>query len=108
MIVKSNLPKLFNASGLTIAPFVFIVPEHIYDAPLIAHEMIHYQEQKRWFVLPWWIAYLLSRTFRKDAEVRAYKTQIHLGGCSIEQAARWLSTNYFLGITQQEAEELLK
>lgn len=108
MIVKSNLPKLFNAWATTIAPFIFVVPEHANNVPLLEHEKIHYKEQLKWLILPWWIAYLASSKFRLNAEVRAYKKQIELGGCTVEQAAHWLSTNYFLDITQQEAEELLR
>lgn len=108
MIVKSKLPKLFNAWGLTVAPFIFIAPEQADNKPLIAHEMVHYREQLKWLVLPWWIAYLISRKFRLNAEVRAYKVQVAQGGCTVEQAAYWLSSNYRLGISQREAEELLK
>jgi hypothetical protein len=109
MLVKSTLPEWFNAWGLTIAPFIFIVPQHIDDAALIAHETVHYKEQLKWLVIPWWIAYLVSSDFRKNAEVRAYKKQISLGGCSYSQAAYWLSTNYRLDITEEEAyKELLR
>jgi len=108
MLVKSNFPRLFNAAGITIAPFIFIVPNQADDKALVAHETVHYKEQLKWLVIPWWITYLVSRTFRKNAEIRAYKVQIALGGCTVQQAARWLSTNYMLGISQQEAEALLK
>jgi hypothetical protein len=108
MIVKSNFAKLFGASAITIAPFIFIAPSKADDKALVAHEMVHYKEQLKWLVIPWWIAYLVSRTFRKNAEIRAYKVQIALGGISVQQAAYWMSTIYMLGISQQEAEELLK
>jgi hypothetical protein len=106
MLIKSNFPKLFNAGAITIAPFIFIAPEQADDAALVAHENVHYKEQLKWLMIPWWIAYLVSRTFRKNAEVRAYKVQIALGGCTVQQAAHWMSTNYMLGISQQEAEAL--
>lgn len=108
MIVKSRLPALFNAWGLTVAPFIFVVPEQADNKPLIAHELVHYKEQLKWLIVPWWIAYLLVPKFRLSAEVRAYKVQIALGGCTVQQAAHWLSSNYMLGISQHEAEELLK
>lgn len=107
MIIKTNLPKLFNAWALTVAPFIFVVPEHANNQPLIAHEKVHYNEQLLWLVLPWWVAYLLSSSFRLKAEVRGYKVQIAQGGCTVQQAAWWLSTNYKLKITQQQAEQLL-
>jgi hypothetical protein len=107
MIIKTNLPKLFNAWALTIAPFIFVIPGHANDQALIAHEKVHFNEQLRWLILPWWIAYLLNSSFRLRAEVRGYKVQINQGGCSVQQAALWLSTNYRLNITQQQAEQLL-
>lgn len=108
MIIKSNFAKFFGADAITLAPFIFISPSKANDEALVAHEMVHYKEQLRWLVIPWWIAYLVSRTFRKNAEIRAYKVQIALGGITVEQAARWMSTTYFLGISQQEAENLFK
>jgi hypothetical protein len=54
-----------------------------------------------------WIAhYLLSRKFRFDAEVRAYRRQIELGGVTPAQAAQAL-LNYRLGITLEKAIEAL-
>lgn len=107
MIIKTNLPRLFGAWGLTVAPFIFVVPEHANDQPLIEHELVHYREQLRWLVVPWWIAYLVSRKFRLNAELRAYRVQISLGGCTVDEAARWLSTLYWLRISQDEAKKLL-
>jgi hypothetical protein len=108
MLIKSRLPALFNAWGLTIWPIIFIVPKQIKNLPLIAHEKVHLKEQARWLVIPWWIAYLLSRKFRLAAEVRAHRVQIDMGGCTPEQAARWLATNYWLGIDTPSALAALK
>ncbi len=106
MLIKTNFPRLFNADAITIAPFIFIAPAWADNAALIAHEKVHYEEQLKWLIIPWWIAYLVSRTFRKNAEVRAYKVQIALGGITVQRAAYWMSTIYMLGISQQEAEAL--
>lgn len=105
MIVKSSLAKLFGASALTVWPFIFIVDPS--DAPLIAHEMTHYDEQLKYLVVFWWVLYLLSRAFRQRAEVKAYKVQIALGGLTIDRASYYLSSMYFLGITQEKAKSLL-
>jgi hypothetical protein len=108
MIIKSQLPALFKAWGLTIWPFIIIVPEQIDNLPLIAHEEVHLKEQARWLVIPWWVAYLLSPKFRLAAEVRAHRVQIDMGGCTPEQAARWLATNYRLRIDIPTALAALK
>jgi len=104
MIIKSSLPKIFGASGLTIWPFIFMVNPD--DQPLVAHEKVHFAEQARWLVLPWWVAYLLSAAFRKNTEVRAYKAQIAAGG-DIEMCAFYLARNYRLGITAKQAKQEL-
>lgn len=104
MIIQSNLPKLFKASGLTIWPFIFVVDKN--DLSLIEHEKVHFSEQWKLLVIGWWALYFFS-FFRLKAELRAYKVQIKYG-LKPELAAYWLSTNYYLTITQEEALNLLK
>ena len=106
MIIKTRLPAVFGAAALTVWPFVFVRPESAADAALIAHEQVHFKEQRRWLVLPWWAAYLLSRKFRCAAEVRAYRVQIALG-LPLDAAAEYLSTMYRLGIDKASATQLL-
>ena len=100
MIVGTNLiPQGFSAFCLW--PFIFVKPEHRSDSALIAHELVHYQEQA--WITPLWVAlYLISRKFRLAAEVRAYTRQIQLGGVTREQAAKAL-LSYRLGITYAKA-----
>lgn len=107
ILVETSLPKLFGAAALTVWPFVFITPACAQDTALIAHENVHYKEQIKYLVVFWWIAYLLNKTFRQNAEVRAYKVQLGLGGLTVDQAAHYLSTIYWLGITQEQAVKLL-
>lgn len=103
---------LTAARLLTSYPHAGIVIDgqlmHINNLPLIAHEEVHLKEQARWLVVPWWIAYLLSPKFRLAAEVRAHRVQIDMGGCTPEQAARWLATNYRLRIDIPTALAALK
>lgn len=106
MIVKSNFPRLFGASGLTIWPFIFIVDPT--DTALVAHETVHYKEQPRYLVIFWWLLYLLSKSFRKTAEVKAYTMQISVGGLTVDQAAHYMATMYALGIDEAKAKELFK
>jgi len=107
MIVKSRLPALFGACGLTVWPFIFIVPSCIEDLPLIEHEKVHLKEQAKWLVLPWWVAYLLWPKFRLTAEVRAHRVQISVGGCTPEQAARRIVKNYMLKVSYAHVLSLL-
>lgn len=106
MIIKTTLPEFFGAAGLAIWPFIFMIDPD--DEALVAHEMTHYKEQVKYLVIFWWIFYLFSKKFRLNAEVKAYKVQIQLGGLTVNRAAYYLSTMYKLGITQEEAEALLK
>ena len=103
MIVTTRLvPRGFDA--ITAWPFIFIRPEHLHNAALIEHELVHYQEQ-RWITPVWVLRYLLSRKFRLAAEVRAYRRQIAIGGITKDQAAQML-TQYRLGISLEQANGL--
>lgn len=91
--------------ALTVWPFIFVHPGK--ETPgLIEHERVHWREQMRWLVLPWWALYLLSKRFRLAAEVRAYRRQIAVGGISIVSAAMQL-TKYRTGVTYAQALSLL-
>ena len=97
MIIYSNwlVPGKFGA--MTAWPFIFVKTSCKGDAALIEHEMVHYREQE--WITPWWfLKYAFSKTFRIDAEARAYKTQIASGALTIYQAAWWL-TQYDSSLT---------
>lgn len=92
---------------MSIAPFIFIVPECYCEYALLAHERVHFDEQIRVLTIPWWVCYLLSADFRFKAELRAYSKQIELGGVSIDKAAELIATKYRLNVTALEAAEAL-
>lgn len=105
-IVKTNfIAKGFDA--FTVCPIIFVRPEKADDHALIAHEIVHYCEQEKMGVALWLARYAASKTFRLEAEVRAYKRQIELGGITVEKAAQLL-TQYKLGISHAEAVAKLK
>ena len=100
MIIKTTLvPKGFQA--ITAWPFIFIT---VLDYGLIEHEMVHYREQA-WIAPVWWLRYLLSKSFRQAAEVRAYTRQIEVGGITRLSAAAMM-LNYKLDLTLTDALEL--
>jgi len=97
-----SLPfRPFGFAAFTCWPFVFVHKDSLNDSPLLAHEGVHYAEQRRVLTLPWLLAYLLWAPFRLRAEVRAYALQIKLGGLSPEQAAQLL-LRYRCGVTYDE------
>ena len=101
MIISTRLvPRGFDA--ITVWPFILVRPGARERPGLMVHEVVHYREQKRWGVLPWLLAYLLSRRFRINAEVRAYQAQIDCQGISVEGAAACL-THYRTRISYEEA-----
>lgn len=104
MLIKTNwLMKDFDA--FTCWPFIFIRPNQVNNKGLVAHEMVHYKEQGV-LSLVWLAMYFCSKKFRLEAEVRAYKVQIGVGGISLEEAANML-TKYRLGIDFRQALILL-
>ena len=100
MIIKTKLiPDPFQA--ITIWPFILTKVD---DRGLIEHEMVHYREQA-WVAPVWWLRYLLSKSFRQAAEVRAYTRQIEVGGITRLSAAAMM-LNYKLDLTLTDALEL--
>jgi hypothetical protein len=89
-------------------PWVFIRPSRVADVALIEHERVHLDEQEAAGTVWWWAKYLLSRQFRQDAEVRAYRRQMELGGITVERAAHMLVTHYRLNIDLPTAIGLLQ
>lgn len=111
MLIKTSLlfkiKCLKDFDALTCWPFIFIRPEQVENKGLIEHELVHYREQRKMFLLPWLVLYLVSKKFRLAAELRAYQRQIEVGGISIRQAAFYLR-KYNLGISYADAIKKLK
>lgn len=101
MIIYTRLlvPKGFDA--ITVWPFIFMRQA---DPALREHELVHYREQA-WVAPLWWARYALSKTFRVQAEVRAYRVQM-AHGMSLAAAAMWLQ-KYDTQMTQAQAVALL-
>lgn len=91
---------------MAVHPWLLIVPERKNDAALIAHEQVHLDEQATG-VVRWWWKYLTSASFRLDAEVRAYRVQIELGGISPEHAATLIADRYGLDVSYSRALSLV-
>lgn len=90
MIVQ--VPRVFKKfDALTVYPFIFIRPSQRHNIGLLAHEMVHYNEQKAAWVVPWLVKYLFSKEFRIAAEERAYAVQLEMGALSKEDVAYYLS-----------------
>lgn len=104
IIYTHRVFKGFDA--FTVWPFIFVRPEARNDTGLIEHEMVHYREQRSCLTVPWLIAYFISKRFRLDAEVRAYKRHIEVGGITTDHAAEAL-TKYGLSVTVDQARKLL-
>ena len=99
IITSTFVPTGFD--GITVWPFIFMRYE---DKVLTNHETVHYNEQA-WITPIWWARYLLSKTFRVAAEVRAYKQSI-AAGMTVENAAQWLM-KYDSSLTLDECVKLL-
>lgn len=83
-IIKTNKVSWFKAGAITIFPFIFIHPNLMGDWLTIEHEIIHYEQQKRWAIyglgiglIAWYMLYLLAlpvgwNPFRYKWEMEAY------------------------------------
>lgn len=105
MIIKSSFLVPNGFDGMTLWPFIFILPECANDVGLLAHEQVHYQRMAWWSPV-WWLLYLLFPPFRVREEVLAYKVSIQ-HGMPLGKAAWWLC-RYDSRMTLTKALDLLK
>ena len=93
-------------AGATRGCVIFIRPAYKHDKPLYEHEYTHV---KQWYMTLglFGIFYKLSKRFRLWAEANAYAVQVN-HGADIDLMADYLSTNYGLGITADEAKKAIK
>jgi len=104
MIIYTDLmPSRFG--GYTIGPITLIRPKYKNDLSLHAHEAVHRKQFSRNPLFG--LAYLFSKEARKGYEVEAYRAQLAVNPALLDNCARWLSTNYDLGISIAEAKALL-
>jgi hypothetical protein len=106
MIFYTNLfiPARFAAA--TYGPFIFIRPEKRDDAGLLAHEQTHVRQF--WKNPLFGIAYLLSKNSRAKYEVDAYREQLKHYPEREAVLAEQLATKYGLGISVDDALEMLR
>lgn len=102
----SWLPR--NAAGVALCPYIFIRKDRKDDKALLAHEMVHWERQKKLGTVRWVFCYLASPTFRFEEEVLGYKKQIELGGMTKERAALSIAEKYKTGRGYAECLEALE
>jgi hypothetical protein len=76
-------------------------------AALIAHEKCHQQQMARDGTLRFYWRYFTSTDARLDYELEAYRVWVRVKPDDLYRCARALITSYGLGVTYQEATELL-
>ncbi len=106
MIIYTNrvVPKGFAA--ITLGFIILIRLQHRGDTGLLAHERVHVRQwRESWGMF--WPRYLVSRRWRRDYEVEAYREQLKHSPECIDLFAGYLSANYKLGISRDIARSLL-
>jgi len=112
MIIQTSLFPLFfftNVKAITISKKLIIVKTGYKTKPLIAHETCHQKQMEAlgsFGSVKFWFKYWFSKSFRQAAEVEAYKISI-ANGESINLSAMYLSSGYSLGLSFQQAKDLL-
>lgn len=100
------IPKQYDA--MTRGPFILIRPKFKEEKGLLEHETIHVRQ---WWKNPLFHAlrYKLSKKYRLQCEVAAYKHQLKFyDKDETKLFATFISNNYKLNISQEEAEKLLQ
>ena len=106
MIITTRfIPRGFDAMAL--GPVILIRPECKDDTGLVAHERVHVRQwRESWGMF--WPRYLLSRRWRRDYEVEAYREQLKYSPHCLDLFAGYLARNYRLNISLDQARSLLK
>jgi hypothetical protein len=98
------IPKKYDA--ITIGPQIVMRKASKGDIGLLEHEKVHVKQFWK-FLLLHPILYYFSKKYRCNAEVEAFKKQLEYSPNSKDLYAYYLSTNYGLDITVEEAKLLL-
>jgi len=75
---------------------------------LIAHEHFHQRQMARDGTLRFYWRYFTDQEARQDYEVEAYRVWVQVEPADLYRCARALTGSYGLGLTDQEAIELLR
>lgn len=95
-----------NNAGCARGPVILIRPEYRGDTGLLEHEKTHVWQFWRTFGLHSFL-YLFSKSYRLKAEVEAYRVQLTYASAQALRFAGFLSANYGLDISQEDALKLL-
>ena len=74
MIFYTNRPVPSGAAACARGPFIFIRPKYRGDVGLLEHERVHVKQCYRTLGIHAFL-YLLSKRYRLNAEVEAYRAQ---------------------------------
>jgi hypothetical protein len=100
-----------NSAGCVrvfLLPIIFIRPEYKDDVGLYEHELVHVKQAWRCIFPPvHGLLYLLSESYRLNCEVEAYKVQARYNPEHRELYATFISRDYGLDISQEDALRLL-
>ncbi len=112
MVFYTNLFIPSRFSAYTYGFIVVVRPESKGNEALLQHELTHVKQF--WRNPLTGLFYMLSKSHRQKAEVEAYRAQLTYSPCKedyqryLDAFAGYLSSNYGLGITIDEARNLLK
>jgi hypothetical protein len=101
-----TVPWLPIFSGLTLHPRLILVRKGVAES-LLAHEQVHAAQMLRSGWLRFWFRYLLSREYRLACEAEAYAISVS-HGVDIDDCADFLSKNYWLCVSPEEARHAIE
>ena len=67
--------KKFTTWAITIAPFVFVLPQYADNKAILAHEQVHLDQVKRMRWIPFYWNYLFNIGFRRSVEAEGKAKQ---------------------------------
>jgi hypothetical protein len=98
--------------GLSMGLFVVVRSDHAADRPTILHELEHCKQFWRGWGVLHMLRYYLSRDYRLQAELEAFRAELDACGPAerqrrLDDAARALATGYHIGLDVDACRSLL-
>ena len=106
----AELPSflMFGWGGAAWGQNVIVIDKDAWSkSALIAHERCHQEQMARDGTATFYWRYFTSTEARQDYEIEAYRVWVHVEPADLWRCVRALTGSYGLGITDQEAIELL-
>ena len=108
-VVELPTYLMFGWGGAAWTPSIIVIDKNNQNKEaLIAHELVHQEQQRKYGWLKFYFKYLTNKQFRFEMEVEAYKAWLEVLPNDFEKVIWWLLNSYGISASREEITKLLK